>query len=265
MSWFEQATAVLERRKTERVATVDELVAAHAAGKEPSAEKIIAACDAADIEISEYKRRVDHRLTRKSLLAVLPGEGAAQKGKSEAQATIDKARVEFQQHQARLDAVVYAAQADLQQADRQLQEIGRARGKLVDGCQDVRIRGRLNQIGPEIGSLDGEAKALEHRKAGCERELARIEPLLADHQARKVRVGPQVVEGQKLSPGRDKSISWTPGDYDAAEHAKCKAAVEKLRGEIPQIETALAAIPGKVSALNAERAKLLTAAEKSPV
>ena len=44
-----------------------------------------------------------------------------------------------------------------------------------------------------------------------------------------------------------------------------QAAVTKAQADLPVIESALAAIPGRIAALNAERMALLAKAEASPV
>jgi hypothetical protein len=265
MSWFNEATALLQRRKTERVATVEELAARQADGEAVAPEDIVATCEAADVSLEDYAKLVEHRERRKALLKTLTEEPAAQRAKADAQKVLDKIVAEFQAAQQANLAREPAARQAVELANRRLEQIGQARGQLAGTCKDPRITSRLAEIGPEIGALQEQANGLEHQKAGADREIARLGPIVSDHEARRNRRPPQQVEGQKLSPGRDRASSFTPGDYNPIEHEQTRVAVERIRAELPGIESAIAAIPGRIAALQAERTKLLTAAEKSPV
>ncbi len=248
MSVIEEVAEIRAQRKRAAETRADELARKEAAGKKVDPVEVIDAMAAAGLPDEWYDKRMEHHKTRPGQLAIVAQQPEAERAKAQAQAELAEAEAELKAAQQHFADRWNPAQQALELANRQLEQIGQVRGQLQATCKDPAIVNRLAEIGPEIAHLQDEARGLEHRKAGAQRELARLEPQLAEHEARKNQHAPRP-GNPAVRPGqRDPATSWVPSAYDPQEHAKVQAAVTKAQGELPVIESALAAIPGKIAA-----------------
>ena len=107
-----------------------------------------------------------------------------------------------------------------------MSEAIQARAELRRTCQDPAITGRLREIGNELIKAQEDRKVLTGQQGAAQREIARLEPQIADHLERKNRMPIR-------HPGfPDPTLSTKPGDYDSVEHGRVQSFVRPPSGRV---------------------------------
>ena len=79
MSWFESVTAVQQRRKAERLTTVEDLSSRQVAGETPDPDEIVEICEAAGVSLEDYAETVERKERRAELARKLKTAPVLQK------------------------------------------------------------------------------------------------------------------------------------------------------------------------------------------
>ena len=254
-SLLEEAEAILQRRKAERLAAVEDLATRHAAGDTPDPALLVEVTELAGVTLEDYSKKVEHRERRRKQLAAVAQRPDVERQRTEAEQASKDAEGRFKLAQEEFAAAWNPAQAALQAANSTLATLDATKAELRKTCKAPMLVNRSREIANETAAAREREKFLTARQGFLTRELGRLQPQLEDMEER--RKHPRI-QG-------DPRTTFVPGDFDPREQTRLQTSVDNMLAELPKVEEALLALPATVAGLQAEQADLLVKAEQSPL
>ena len=186
-SLLEEAEAILQRRKAERLAAVEDLATRHASGDVPDPAVLVEVTELAGVTLEDYSKKVEHRERRRKQLAAVAQRPDVERQRTEAEQASKDAEAKFKLAQEEFAAAWNPAQAALQAANSTLATIDATRRNCGRPARPRCLSTVPARLPTKPQRPANATKFLTARQGFLTREIARLEPQAENHEEMKAR------------------------------------------------------------------------------